>query len=122
MSVYPLRFIERSQIPPGSHPRTQRADAGVVQALRVYREWVRSEASMAGLVFVSPNGDSISKYGLAELLRAHLEAVGLKQERPELFVTNAERHRMRVHDDPEPGRGGVPSRGLPTAPATGGAR
>jgi integrase len=79
-------------------PRSWALDAGVVRALRVYRECFRSDASAGGLVFVSPNGEAISKFGLAELLRAHLDAIGLKQERPELFATTAERHRIRVHD------------------------
>ena len=35
---------------------------------------------------------------MAVLGRQHLETIGLKAERPELFVTTNERHQMRVHD------------------------
>jgi hypothetical protein len=50
----------------------------------------------SGLVFVRPYGEAIAKFGFAELRRAHLEAIGLKQERPQLFTTNTEGHRIRV--------------------------
>ena len=50
-------------------PRSWALDAGVARALRVYRECFPSDASASGLVFVSPNGEAISKLGLAELLR-----------------------------------------------------
>jgi integrase len=79
-------------------PRSWALDPGAAKALRVYREHFRPEAAPTALVFVSPAGEAISKYGLAELLRTHLEAIGLKQERPELFVTTEQRHRIRVHD------------------------
>lgn len=32
------------------------------------------------------------------MLRSHLETIGLKQERPELFTTTGQRMRIRVHD------------------------
>ena len=50
-------------------PRSWALDAGVARALRVYRKCFPSDASASGLVFVSPNGEAISKLGLAELLR-----------------------------------------------------
>ena len=36
--------------------------------------------------------------GLPPLLRTHLKAIGLGSERPELFVSTAERRQIRVHD------------------------
>jgi hypothetical protein len=45
---------------------------------------------------VDERGQKLSKFGLAEILRDHLEAVGLKKERPELFTTTGERRQMRA--------------------------
>jgi integrase len=39
-----------------------------------------------------------ARLGLPAVLRSHLAELGLEQERPELFTTTPERHRMRVHD------------------------
>ncbi len=55
-------------------------------------------AGPSSLVFVGGRGEALSKFGMAVLLRQHLETIGLKAERPELFVTTNEPHPMRVHD------------------------
>jgi hypothetical protein len=49
-------------------------------------------------VFLDAQGRPHSKFGLAMLLRSHLEAAGLMKTRPELFETTAQRQRIRVHD------------------------
>ncbi len=79
-------------------PRSWALDPGTARALNVYRERLCPEAGPEGLVFLDAEGTQISKYGLAVLMRSHLEAIGLKAERPELFTTTEERHRIRVHD------------------------
>jgi integrase len=77
-------------------PRAWALDAGTARALAAYRKLFRSEAQPDELVFQDPQGRRHSPYGAAALLRSHLEAVGLKRERPELFESTPERKRM--HD------------------------
>lgn len=76
-------------------PRAWALDPGVARALEAYK---RTDAKPEDLVFVDPHGRTHSKFGLALLLRSHLEAAGLKKERPELFESTAERKQIRVHD------------------------
>jgi hypothetical protein len=45
-----------------------------------------------------PEGRPHTKFGAAELLRGHLRAIGLAEERPELFESTAQRKQIRVHD------------------------
>lgn len=59
---------------------------------------MRASERRSDLVFTDPQGNAHSKFGIAMLLRSHLEAVGLKEERPELFTTTTERQQIRVHD------------------------
>ena len=49
-------------------------------------------------MFLDPLQRPHTKFGLAMLLRSHLQAIGLKEERPELFQSTAERRQIRVHD------------------------
>jgi integrase len=79
-------------------PRAWALDPGTKAALATYRETMRPNAKPHELVFLDPQGNAHSKFGIAMLLRGHLEAVGLKAERPELFATTAERQQIRVHD------------------------
>jgi integrase len=79
-------------------PRAWALDAGVARALRLYREHVRGADKPTDRVFVGPKGGELVGPGLAELLRKHLTMIGLDKERPELFTSNAERRRLRVHD------------------------
>jgi integrase len=79
-------------------PRAWALDPHVAMALAIYQKKFRTNAKPEDRVFVDPHGDAHSKFGIAMLLRSHLEAVGLKKERPELFVTTEERQQIRVHD------------------------
>jgi integrase len=79
-------------------PRAWALDVGTAEALRLYRERFRADAEATALVFVDPTGKPHTKFGAAALLRSHLKAVGLEQERPELFESTPERRRIRVHD------------------------
>lgn len=79
-------------------PRAWALNPGVAAALRIYREHFQPDAEQDDRVFLDPLGRTLDKPGLAELLRSHLRAIGLEQERPELFTTTAERLRIRVHD------------------------
>jgi integrase len=74
-------------------PRAWALDPGVARALRVYHAHFAPEADAAEPVFIQR-----SKFGLAETFRTHLERAGVKAERPELFVRNASRQPIRVHD------------------------
>jgi hypothetical protein len=78
-------------------PRSWALDAGVHAALVWWREQ-RADESMGQLVFRRPDGAPHEKTGLAGFFRTHLARIGLKDERPELFETTAERQRIRVHD------------------------
>lgn len=79
-------------------PRAWALAPGVARALATYKALLRAEAQPTDLVFVDPHGGAHSAFGAAELLRSHLKAIGLKDERPELFETNQQRRQMRVHD------------------------
>ncbi len=79
-------------------PRAWALDPGTVRALEVYKARQRANAEPGDLVFVDPHGRAHSKFGIALLLRSHLEAVGLKDERPELWEDSETRKRIRVHD------------------------
>jgi integrase len=79
-------------------PRAWALNPSVAAALRLYKERYRPNAQPASPVFVGPSGQPHNKYGLADMLRAHLVEIGLVRERPELFTTTAERRRIRVHD------------------------
>lgn len=74
-------------------PRAWALDPGVARALTVYRKHFAPEAEPSEPVFIQR-----SKWGLAETFRTHLERAGVKAERPELFVRNASRQPIRVHD------------------------
>ena len=78
-------------------PRAWALHPGVVVALRAYHE-TRSKTEPGAPVFTTPAGRALVKYGMARLLRSHLQTIGLEKERPELFTTTAERQRIRVHD------------------------
>ncbi len=90
-------------------PRAWALSPGVAEALKLYREKFRAadtddegektdEAKGNELVFVDPDGNAFDALELAETLRGHLVAIGLKAERPELFTSTAERMMIRVHD------------------------
>ena len=79
-------------------PRAWALNAGVVAALRVYRERYRANAEPASPVLVDPLGRPHNPGGMADLLRSQLVELGLHRERPELFTSTSERRRMRVHD------------------------
>jgi integrase len=79
-------------------PRAWALNAGVVAALRAYRERYRKSAEPTDHILVDPLGRPHSPHGMADLLRAHLMEIGLVRERPELFTSTAERRRIRVHD------------------------
>lgn len=79
-------------------PRTWALSPGVVLALKAYRKQHRPDAKPTDRVFRNTLGRPFIKHGLAEMLRAHLKLIRLEQERPELFVSNGERRRIRVHD------------------------
>jgi len=74
-------------------PRAWALDPAVTQALQVYRKHFAPEAEASGPVFIQR-----SKWGLAETFRTHLERAGIRAKRPELFVRNAARQPIRVHD------------------------
>ena len=75
-------------------PRAWALDPGTASALVAYRELARSQAR----VFTDPRGRTPAKYLMAPLLRSHLERIGLKAERPELFESTDQRQRIRMHD------------------------
>ncbi len=83
---------------PPPRPRSWAIDPGTAKALAVHREHFMPQAEASSRVFVGERGEALSKFGMAALLRQHLQAIGLKAERPEPFVTTDERHQMRVHD------------------------
>jgi integrase len=70
-------------------PRAWALDPGVAEALRFYRDRRRTAAPTSP-VFVDPNGEPHTKFGLADTLRDHLALIGLLHERPELFTTTAD--------------------------------
>ena len=80
----------------GTHDETSptfdppRLDAGTTRAVAAYQARFRSEAEPGELVFIDSQGRRHNPYGAAALLRAHMEAVGLKRERPELFESTPE--------------------------------
>jgi integrase len=78
-------------------PRAWALDPDVTAALKAYRDNFREGVQPTDLVFVRSDGTSHTATGtggLPALLRAHLKLIGLDKERPELFVTNAERQRI----------------------------
>jgi integrase len=79
-------------------PRAWALNAGVVEALRAYRERYRTTATATDPLFVNARGRRLSRFGLAELLREHLKAIGLDVERPELFEKTDQRINMQAHD------------------------
>lgn len=79
-------------------PRAWALSAGVAAALAAYGAAHKPAATPGDRVFTDPTGRWLVGPGLAMLLRSHLCAIGLDQERPELFTTTAERQRIRVHD------------------------
>ncbi len=79
-------------------PRAWALNPGVVAAFTAYRERYRPSAKAGDPVFVNSKGTRLSKWGLAELLREHLKAIGLDVERPELFENTDQRLNMRAHD------------------------
>lgn len=79
-------------------PRSWALDEGTARALRAYRKRFRSDVDRDDLVFVDVHGRPLEKTGLAPLFRSHLQAIGLEDERPELFTWTDERQRIRVHD------------------------
>ncbi len=64
---------------------------------KVYKK-TRGKPAAGDLVFLDPDGRAHTPFGLADVLRAHLETIGLKRERPELFKSSDARLRIRVHD------------------------
>jgi len=79
-------------------PRAWALDKGTTSALCAYLSRARPNAKPGEFVFLDARGLQHSKFGLAKLLRSHLEAIGLKEERPELFESSEHRKQMRVHD------------------------
>lgn len=79
-------------------PRAWALDPGTAEALRRYKAHFRPTAEPSDLVFQDPQGRPHTKFGAAELLRGHLRAIGLADERPELFESTAQRKQIRVHD------------------------
>lgn len=79
-------------------PRAWALDPTVTRALRAYVARYRSDAEPTDVLFTDEHERPVSPWGLAERLRSHLETVGLKTERPELFQTTANRLQIRVHD------------------------
>jgi len=82
-------------------PRAWPLDVGVLCALRRYKETHRPGAQPGDHVCTDAAGRPLALPGpfkLPALLRRHLKAIGLHEERPELFATTAERRRIRVHD------------------------
>lgn len=79
-------------------PRAWALQDGTAEALRRYRRNHCPNVEATDRVFVDHSGKPLSKFGLADLLREHLGAIGLKKERPELFTTTDERRQIRVHD------------------------
>jgi integrase len=79
-------------------PRAWALMPGTTAALKAYRKKLSPEPKAADLVFLDPQGQQHSKFGAAELLRSHLRAIKLHEERPELFETTDERRQIRVHD------------------------
>lgn len=79
-------------------PRAWVMDPGTARALKLYKDHMRASAEPTERVFLDPLSRPHTKFGLAMLLRSHLQAIGLKDERPELFTSTAERRQIRVHD------------------------
>jgi integrase len=72
-------------------PRAWALDPGVARALALHRLRHVPDAMGADRVFLKR-----SKYGMADTLREHLRRAGVN--RSELFVANASRLQVRVHD------------------------
>jgi integrase len=79
-------------------PRAWALSPDVVRALRLFIETHREGAEPQELVFCDEHGRPVQHAHLAARFRRHLEATGLKKERPELFTTTEHRLRIRVHD------------------------
>jgi integrase len=79
-------------------PRAWALSPGVAVALTRYLERYRPDAEPGELMFQDEHGRPLTATSLAVTLRAHLEAIGLKKARPELFEATKERLRCRVHD------------------------
>ena len=76
-------------------PRTWALDAGVVRALRAFRE--RSDSSDTDRVFVDSEGRCIdADPNIVRAFREHLRAAGI--ERAELFERSERRTPIRIHD------------------------
>ena len=71
---------------------------GVAAALKAYKERYRADAKPDELVFVDEHGATFDALSLPKTLREHLETIGIKAERPELFTTTDCRMMIRVHD------------------------
>jgi integrase len=74
-------------------PRAWPLNPGVAEALRRFRDLYRPDAEPTTRAFTDPLGEPHSRHRLADLLREHLDEIGLRRERPELFTTTDERHR-----------------------------
>jgi len=79
-------------------PRSWTLNPGTVRALQWYRDNKRADAERTDHVFIGPKGGKPDKHSLAALLRSHLELIGLREERPELFEESEARQPIRVHD------------------------
>ncbi len=78
-------------------PRAWALDPGVVAALQAWRS-LRPDEEPGHLVFTDEFGRTLRGDALCKLLHKHLRAIGLADERPELFTSTAQRLRIRVHD------------------------
>jgi integrase len=79
-------------------PRAWALSPGVAKSLATYKAKFRPDAKAGDLVFVDVNGAAFDPLELAGTLRTHLEAIGLREERPQLFTSTQERMMIRVHD------------------------
>jgi integrase len=80
-------------------PRTWAIDAGDAAGMKRYLELCRPNAAPSDYLFVDDDGRPITTVDRpAEMLRAHLHAIGLHKERPYLFEETDERLAFRAHD------------------------
>ncbi len=79
-------------------PRAWALDPGVARALACYRDQFAENTEAADLVFTDDHGRPVSRTECPTKLRAHLRAIGLDAERPELFERSKARRPIRVHD------------------------
>lgn len=81
-----------------NEPRSWTLDPGTFEALRRYRALHRRGAANDAALFVDDTGRRRTGRHEADALRNNLERIGLRKERPELWLLGPTRIPLRAHD------------------------